>query len=93
VLTVESTALAIVSGPMSPTVFYTQRTPLQMSHETSSILDLIRPGGGLIVVKLDRMDGTRGDVLNLVHELEEKGASLRGLEPAFETGRPRAAWS
>ena len=29
---------------------------------------------------------TPGDVLNLVHELVEKGASLRGLGPAIETG-------
>ena len=30
------------------------------------------------------------DVLNLVHELEEKGASLRGPEPAIDTGGPKA---
>ena len=28
------------------------------------------------------------DVLNLVHELEERGASLRVLEPAIDTGGP-----
>jgi DNA invertase Pin-like site-specific DNA recombinase len=28
------------------------------------------------------------DVLNLVHELEQKGASLRVLEPAIDTGGP-----
>ena len=40
---------------------YAQRTPLQMSHEASSILDFVRPGVGLIVVKLDRLGGnTRG---------------------------------
>ena len=60
-----------------------------MSHEASLILDFIRPDGGLIAVKLDRIGGTPGDVLNLVHELEEKGASLRGLEPAIDTGGPR----
>jgi DNA invertase Pin-like site-specific DNA recombinase len=50
-----------------------------MSHEASSIRDFIRPGGGLIVVKLDRLGGNTRDVLNLVHELEEKEASLRVL--------------
>jgi DNA invertase Pin-like site-specific DNA recombinase len=59
-----------------------------MSHEASSILDFIRPGGGLIVVKLDRLGRNTRDVLNLVHELEEKGASLRVLEPAIDTGGP-----
>ena len=32
---------------------YTQRTPLQMNHEVSSILDFICPGDVPIVVKLD----------------------------------------
>ena len=59
-----------------------------MSHEASSILDFIRPVGGLIVVKLDRLGRSTRDVLNLVHELEEKGASLRVLEPAIDTGGP-----
>ena len=34
------------------------------------------------------MSGNTRDVLNLVHELEEKGASLRVLEPAIDTGGP-----
>jgi hypothetical protein len=59
-----------------------------MSHEASSIPDFIRPVGGLIVGKLDRLGGNTRDVLNLVHELEEKGASLRVLEPAIDTGGP-----
>jgi hypothetical protein len=42
-----------------------------MSHEASSILDLIRPGGGLIVVKLDRMGGTPGDVSHHAYFDEE----------------------
>jgi DNA invertase Pin-like site-specific DNA recombinase len=58
------------------------------SHEASSIRDLSRPGGGLILVKLDRLGRNTRDVLNLVHELEEKGASLRVLEPAVDTGGP-----
>ena len=56
--------------------------------ELASILDFIRPGDVLIVVKLDRLGRNTRDVLNLVHELEEKGASLRVLEPAIDTGGP-----
>jgi DNA invertase Pin-like site-specific DNA recombinase len=56
--------------------------------EASSIRDLSRPGGGLIVVKLDLVDRNTRDVLNLVHEVEEKGASLRVLEPAIDTAGP-----
>jgi DNA invertase Pin-like site-specific DNA recombinase len=56
--------------------------------ELASILDFIRSGDALIVVKLDRLGRNTRDVLNLVHELEEKGASLRVLEPAIDTGGP-----
>jgi DNA invertase Pin-like site-specific DNA recombinase len=56
--------------------------------ELASILDFIRPGDALVVVKLDRLGRSTRDVLNLVHELEEKGASLRVLEPAIDTGGP-----
>jgi DNA invertase Pin-like site-specific DNA recombinase len=57
-------------------------------NELASILDFIRPGDVLIVVKLDRLGRNTRDVLNLVHELEGKGASLRVLEPAIDTGGP-----
>jgi DNA invertase Pin-like site-specific DNA recombinase len=40
------------------------------------------------VVKLDRLGGNTRDVLNRLHELEEKGASLKALEPAIDTGGP-----
>jgi DNA invertase Pin-like site-specific DNA recombinase len=54
----------------------TERTPPDLSDELASILDFIRHGDVLIVVKLDRLGRNTRDVLNLVHELEEKGASL-----------------
>jgi DNA invertase Pin-like site-specific DNA recombinase len=57
-------------------------------NELASILDFICSGDVLIVVKLDRLGRNTRDVLNLVHELEEKGASLRVLEPAIDTGGP-----
>jgi DNA invertase Pin-like site-specific DNA recombinase len=47
-----------------------------------------RSGDTLIVVKLDRLGRSTRDVLNLVHELEQKGASLKVLEPAIDTGGP-----
>jgi DNA invertase Pin-like site-specific DNA recombinase len=56
--------------------------------ELASILEFIRSGDVLIVVKLDRLGRNTRDVLNLVHELEQKGASLRVLEPAIDTGGP-----
>ncbi len=56
--------------------------------ELARILDFIRPGDALCVVKLDRLGRSTRDVLNLVHELEQKGASLRVLEPAIDTSGP-----
>jgi DNA invertase Pin-like site-specific DNA recombinase len=62
-------------------------------NELASILEFIRPGDELVVVKvkLDRLGRSTRDVLNLVHELEQKGAGLRVLEPEFctsgDTGR------
>ena len=53
--------------------------------ELASILEFIRAGDELVVVKLDRLGRSTRDVLNLVHELEAKGAALTVLEPAFST--------
>ncbi len=56
--------------------------------ELETILEFIRPGDTLVVVKLDRLGRSTRDVLNLVHELESKGAALRVLEPEIDTSRP-----
>jgi DNA invertase Pin-like site-specific DNA recombinase len=56
--------------------------------ELASILEFIRADDVLVVTKLDRLGRNTRDVLNLVHELEQKGASLRVLEPAIDTGGP-----
>src|SRR5262245_42446162 len=53
--------------------------------ELATVLDFIRPGDCLVVVKLDRLGRSTRDVLNLVHELETKGAHLRVLEPTIST--------
>ena len=56
--------------------------------ELETILEFIRSGDTLVVVKLDRLGRSTRDVLNLVHELESKGAALHVLEPQIETSRP-----
>jgi DNA invertase Pin-like site-specific DNA recombinase len=48
----------------------------------------IRPGDTLVVVKLDRLGRSNRDALNLVHELEQKGANLKVLEREIDTGGP-----
>jgi len=56
--------------------------------ELETVLSFIRPGDTLVVVKLDRLGRSTRDVLNLVHELDQKGAALRVLEPDISTGGP-----
>jgi DNA invertase Pin-like site-specific DNA recombinase len=60
----------------------------QGRDELASVVEFIRAGDELVVVKLDRLGRSTRDVLNLVHELEAKGAALTVLEPAFSTKDP-----
>ena len=56
--------------------------------ELEAIIEFIRAGDSLVVVKLDRLGRSTRDVLNIVHELGERGASLRVLEPEIDTAGP-----
>jgi DNA invertase Pin-like site-specific DNA recombinase len=56
--------------------------------ELAAILTFIRPLDELVCVRLDRLGRSTRDVLNLVHELEAKGAALTILEPSFSTRDP-----
>lgn len=56
--------------------------------ELATILEFVRPGDSVVVVKLDRLGRSTRDVLNLVHELDQKGAALRILEPEVSTAGP-----
>mgnify|MGYP001264945542 CR=1 FL=1 len=56
--------------------------------ELANVLDFLREGDTLVVHKLDRLGRSTRDVLNLVHEIEAKGAALRVLEPAIDTAGP-----
>ena len=56
--------------------------------ELATIIDLLQEGDVLCVHKLDRLGRNTRDVLNLVHELSERGCSLQVLEPAIDTSGP-----
>ncbi|WP_373506347.1 recombinase family protein [Aestuariivirga sp.] len=56
--------------------------------ELENLLGVIRANDVLTVHKLDRLGRSTRDVLNLVHELEQRGAHLRVLEPALDTSGP-----
>ena len=53
--------------------------------ELETVMQFLRPGDELVVLRLDRLGRSTRDVLNLVHELDAKGASLRILEPEVTT--------
>src|SRR3954470_14675766 len=53
--------------------------------ELARMMDFLHDGDELVVVKLDRLGRSTRDVLNLVHELDAKGAALTFLEPTFST--------
>ena len=53
--------------------------------ELETVLEFLRRGDELVVHRLDRLGRSTRDVLNLVHELDARGTSLRILEPDITT--------
>ena len=53
--------------------------------ELETVMQFLRGADELVVLRLDRLGRSTRDVLNLVHELDAKGASLRVLEPEVTT--------
>ena len=59
--------------------------PRDDRSELATVMEFLRDGDELVVHRLDRIGRSIRDVLNLVHELDARGASLRVLEPAVTT--------
>lgn len=53
--------------------------------ELEGIIPFLRPGDELVVTRLDRLGRATRDVLNLVHECEERGAFVTVLDPHVST--------
>jgi len=53
--------------------------------ELAAILEFLRPGDELMVTRLDRLGRSTRDVLNIVHECDQRGACLTVLEPHVST--------
>jgi DNA invertase Pin-like site-specific DNA recombinase len=49
------------------------------------VLEFLRPGDELVVTRLDRLGRDTRDVLNLIHECEQKGAFVTVLDPHVST--------
>ena len=53
--------------------------------ELATILAFLRSGDELVVTRLDRLGRDTRDVLNLIHEAEERGAHVTVLDPHVST--------
>ena len=53
--------------------------------ELATVLDFLRDGDELVVARLDRLGRDTRDVLNLIHECEQRGALVTVLDPHVST--------
>ena len=53
--------------------------------ELATVLDFLRDGDELVVTRLDRLGRDTRDVLNLIHECEQRGAFVTILDPHVST--------
>jgi DNA invertase Pin-like site-specific DNA recombinase len=63
-------------------------TKLNGRDELRTILDFTRRDDVVIVTRLDRLARSTRDLLNLLHELEERGVGLRCTDQAIDTTTP-----
>ena len=56
--------------------------------ELATILSFLRPGDELVVSRLDRLGRDTRDVLNIIHEAEQRGAFVTVLDPHVSTHGP-----
>ncbi|WP_348627426.1 recombinase family protein [Rhizobium sp. N122] len=53
--------------------------------ELATIIEFLREGDELVVTRLDRLGRDTRDVLNIVHECEQRGAFVTILDPHVST--------
>jgi len=54
-------------------------------EELKTVIDFLRAGNELIVTRLDRLGRDTRDVLNIIHDCEQKGAFVTILDPHVST--------
>jgi len=57
--------------------------------ELKRMLDHLRPGDIVVIWKLDRLGRSLRDLVDLVTEIQEKGAALKSLQDAIDTTTPQ----
>jgi len=53
--------------------------------ELATVIEFLRPGDELVVTRLDRLGRDTRDVLNLIHDVEQRGAFVTVLDPHVST--------
>lgn len=53
--------------------------------ELATIIEFLRPGDEMVVTRLDRLGRDTRDVLNVIHECEQRQASVMVLDPLVST--------
>ncbi len=53
--------------------------------ELATVLAFLQPGDELVITRLDRLGRDTRDVLNLIHEAEQRGAFVTVLDPHVST--------
>ena len=53
--------------------------------ELATVIEFLRPDDELVVTRLDRLGRDTRDVLNLIHECEQRGAFVTVLDPHVST--------
>ena len=53
--------------------------------ELATVIEFLRPSDELVVTRLDRLGRDTRDVLNLIHEVEQRGAFVTVLDPHVST--------
>lgn len=53
--------------------------------ELATVIEFLRPGDELVVTRLDRLGRDTRDVLNLIHECEQRDAFVTVLDPHIST--------
>jgi DNA invertase Pin-like site-specific DNA recombinase len=54
--------------------------------ELQALLDFLHPGDTLVVTRIDRLARSLKDLQDIVHELRQKGVTLRATEQPVDTG-------
>lgn len=61
------------------------RTPADQRHQLQACLTTLEPGDELIVTKLDRIGRTQVEVINRLHDLQQRGIHVRTLDGLINT--------